>query len=574
MAEVIQSKESQRIDGTIRPWEHAYQQDQASSAQPDFPYARVEDVLKKTVEKSPQRIGFSLALPSGDCLDVPYGKIDSESNKIAAYLQVELGLRPGDVVAIQMPNSVHFPILVFGALKAGLSVTNINPLYTAREAAHQIRDAGAKVLFGFNLFSERVAETVKETQLDQVILCAAWELFPRLTSAKLAFFMKTVKKLVPPAEFEHITFSKVLKLGAKRSKKYEPPALPSSDDVAFIQYTGGTTGRSKGAELTHRNILSSVNMLKQRVGNRLDGDEQPSILTVIPYYHIFALIVNMMFFTSYGGRNILIPNPNPISNLKPAFERYQINWLTGVDTLFSGLMSQPWFSEIAPKIDMTFGGGTAIKPVTSKKWSSTVGPIVEGYGMTETSGILSLSPLDGSYKPGSVGHPAPNIDVKIIDEAGHPVGFEEPGELLVKGPNITGGYLNNVEATEAAFKDGWLATGDIVKMDLDGTLWIVDRKKDMILVSGFNVFPNEIEAVIAELPGVSEVAVIGVKHPSRGESPRAFVVKSDDEETSESVLEHCRKHLTAYKIPTEVIFLDELPKSPVGKVLRNQLPTD
>ncbi|MCF6433537.1 AMP-binding protein [Leisingera sp. MMG026] len=565
------AESTRRIDGNSRWWDRSYTAAQAAYDPNARRYAHVSDILFDTVKAFPDRVGFSLVLPGGQCLDKTYAEIGQAADAVAAYLREDLGLQPGDVVAVQLPNSLHYPVVLFGALRAGLTVTNLNPLYTPREIAHQLRDSGAKVLFGFNLFADRLSKALEDVPVDRVIVAAVWDFFPQEVSSQLEHYLRNVAKQVPDVPFDHENFADALEKGGRHRGK---DCLAEGKDCsapAFIQYTGGTTGASKGAELTHDNVAHVLEMLECSVRDALDPDRQNSILTVIPYYHIFALIVNMMLFTSQGGRNILIPNPNPVSNLKPAFENYPIDWLTGVDTLFNGLMAQDWFQEMKPEIELTIGGGTALKEDTASRWQAAVGPIAEGYGMTESTCIIAISPFDGRGKPGTVGFIVPGLDAKITDDQGNPMGIGEPGELHVRGPNIATGYRNQPEAGGETFQDGWMATGDVVTMDADGYVTIVDRKKDMILVSGFNVYPNELEAVIQALPQVDEVAVVGKPHSERGESPHAFIKRNNDGLTEKMVVDHCRANLTGYKIPTHVTFLSELPKSPVGKILRKDL---
>ncbi|UWS03089.1 AMP-binding protein [Phaeobacter inhibens] len=564
---------TQKIDGSNRFWAEHYAPDIRGYDHQTRRYQRVSDILDTAVRSTPERVGFSLVLPSGHCLDKTYAEIGRASDAIACYLREDLGLFPGDVVAIQLPNSIHYPVILFGAMKAGLKVTNLNPLYTPREIVHQLQDSGAKVLFGFNLFADRLQTALKDTAVEQVVIAALWEFFPQAASDALRHTITDVAKLVPEYSFDHVPFEDALAQGMAHGEIHYDLSQIDPGSAAFLQYTGGTTGVSKGAELTHDNVTHVLEMLNACVHGAMQKTDhgQMSILTVIPYYHIFALIVNLMHFTAASGRNVLIPNPNPIANLKPAFDNYDIDWLTGVDTLFNGLMAQDWFQQTPPQIGLAIGGGTSLRPDTARRWSEQIGPIVEGYGMTETTCMIALSPLDGSDKPGTAGRPVPGLDIKITRSDGAPVGIGEAGELHVRGPNIATAYLNRPDASAETFADGWMATGDIVTMDAEGHLAIVDRKKDMILVSGFNVYPNELEAVIQSMPGVAEVAVVGEAHPTRGESPAAFVKRADPAVTEEMVIEYCRANLTAYKVPTQVHFLEELPKSSVGKILRKEL---
>ncbi len=560
-----------KLDGTVRPWEKSYPPHLRGFNPKNKDCRLAGDVLANSVRDYGDRTAYALTLQSGDILEKTYSEIDQHSDALTAYFRVELGLVPGDVIAIQLPNSLHYPIILFGAFKAGLTVTNVNPLYSPREIAYQIKDSGAKVLFGFAIFADRIGPAVKDLNLKKVIIASPWEMFPLMTSQKIKFFMTTVKKMLPPADFAHESFEKVLARGKKLAGQKIDLSDISPESAALIQYTGGTTGVSKGAVLTHQNILSVLSMVLEFGTGYLSDDKQDTILTVLPFYHIFAMILNLMMFTAIGGRNVLIPNPQPLSNLKPAFDAYEMDWMTGVDTLFAGLMNETWFVDKTPKIGIAVGGGTALRADTEARWTKNVGMIVEGYGLTETTCVVCFNPVDGSARSGTVGIPMPGMDIRIIDEDNKPVGFDEPGELHVKGANVTTAYLNREEESQLTFAGGWMATGDIVTMDEDGFVRIVDRKKDMILVSGFNVFPNELENVISMLDGVGDVAVIGIEHEKRGEAPKAFVVRTNPGITKDEILAHCRDNLAAYKVPVEIEFRDELPKSPVGKILRKVL---
>ncbi len=571
-----------KIDGKTRPWEQSYPEGIKQHELIDDDHRLVGDVFTNAANKFPDRKAFSLVLQSGNTVEKTYAEMEQLSNAVSAYLRETLNLSPGDVIAIQLPNSIHYPAILFGAWKAGLIVTNINPLYSAREITHHIKDSGAKVLFGFAMFSDRIADVINDVELDKVIIASPWELFPALTEQQIKFFLTKVQKAVPEILFEHITFKKMVSLGKKAFK--EPYNLSDIDSnlPALIQYSGGTTGESKGVILSHRNILAALNAVLT-LGGATEKDSveegvwlvnenvQGTILTVLPLYHIFALILNLMLFTRVGGLNVLILNPRPLDNLKPAFDKYNFDWMTGVDTLYAGLMELDWFMKDPPKIDYSIGGGTAIRLDTQTRWEKTVGPLLEGYGLTETSCIVSFNATRSEGRMGTVGLPIPNIDIRIIGENGKPVSTGERGLLFVKGPNVATSYHNRPKQTAQAFAQGWVDTGDIVIMDSDGYMRIVDRAKDMILVSGFNVFPNEIESVIAELSGVGDVAVIGIKHGKRGEAPKAYIVLTDITVTKADVIEHCRKNLAAYKVPIEVEFRNELPKSPIGKIIRREL---
>ncbi|MCC5860009.1 MAG: AMP-binding protein, partial [Ectothiorhodospiraceae bacterium] len=380
-----------------------------------------------------------------------------------------------------------------------------------------------------------------------------------------------LKKMVPKCEVPAEPFTRALQLGEKRlSGGADIQALePALDDLLALQYTGGTTGRSKGAMLTHRNLVANVAQSYNNLQKYLPDNR--TAMTALPMYHIFAMGVSGIFY-SVGGHNVLIPSPRPVSNLKPAFEKYDITFFSGVNTLFAGLLNEEWFRQNPPRnLAITIGGGTAVQVPVAERWQQVVGhPILQAYGLTETSPGLTANPLENN-RPGSIGIPYASTLIRIVDDEGKPVPVGEPGELIVKGPQVMKGYWNRPEATEEALKDGWFYTGDIARMDEDGYLYIVDRKKDMVIVSGFNVYPNEVEEVIARHPGVASAGVVGVPDEQTGEAVRAYVVRSDASLTEEDIREHCKQYLTNYKVPKQIVFREELPMSPVGKVLRKDL---
>ena len=559
-----------QLDGSVRPWESQYDPHLLKFDLDENEFRLVSDILARSVAERGEEKAFSLVLPTGDFQELTYTELDEASDALAAYLVGDLGLMRGDVVAVQLPNSLHFPVIFFAAMKAGLTITNLNPLYSEREVIHQIRDSGAKMLFGFALFAERLTGKVQTLDLKQIIIASPWEFFPTEKAEMLKSFL-TEMKMVPAIDFPHATFDEVMEKGRAAGPAKVDLSAVQPGDAALIQYTGGTTGVSKGAVLTHTNLTSVLHMVYE-YGIRHSDEEIPDFaLAALPLYHIFAMILNLMMFVRVGRCSVLIPNPQPLTNLKPAFEHYDIDWMTGVDTLYAGLLAEDWFIELVPKVRYSIAGGSALRLSTAKRWEEKIGPIFEGYGLTETSCIIAFNPVDGSGRLGTVGLPMPGIDLRIVDEEGDPVGFEEPGHLLVRGANITTGYLNRPDETAKAFHDGWMETGDIVEMSEDGYLKIVDRKKDVIMVSGFNVFPNEIEDVIAALVGIGDVAAIGIPHEKRGEAPKIFAVRHDPHISEDDIIAHCREHLVAYKIPAAVEFVDELPKSPVGKILRKEL---
>jgi long-chain acyl-CoA synthetase len=474
-----------------------------------------------------------------------------------------------------MPNCLAYPVVVFGALKAGLVMVNTNPLYTPPEMAHQFTDSGSVGLVTIDLFATKVAEVLPKTSIRTVVVVSIADLLPTVKRLLVWSVQKYVKKMIPPIPFTHTTFRRALRDGAMRLSTGADPRVYdkalTSDTLAALQYTGGTTGVAKGAMLTHGNLLANIEQCLQAWRPWLREGEEV-MLTALPLYHIFAFTANLMLFFVTGGRDILIPSPRPLTNLRKVMETEPVTWFTGVNTLFAGLMHESWFVQRA---SYTFrgsvAGGMALVPAVGERWEQvTRTPIYQGYGLTETSPVVTLNPFH-RVKRASIGVPLPGTDVRIVDEDGRDVPEGEPGELIVKGPQVMAGYWQRPDETARAIRDGWLYTGDVAQMDDEGYVFIVDRKKDMILVSGFNVYPNEVEAVIATHPGVQDCAVVGVPDEDTGEWVVAYVIRKDRGVTVEMIREHCRQSLTAYKVPKLVIFRDELPKSPVGKVLRKDL---
>lgn len=511
-----------------------------------------------------QKTAATLVLPNGLSIGMSYEEIDQRADWFAAYVGGTLGLQLGEVVAIQLPNSLHYPVAVFGCWRAGLIVTNVNPLYTERELEDQVRSSGAKLLVA-HCASLATASKVAAAVGIPVIAAGLWEFFPSQPSAAIQAAMTGGMSIDTQEQIKSTTsFAQALSLGRAFGpipEKYHP--------VALYQYTGGTTGKSKGAVLTHENLASALQM--SRDFNRAFNvafETDDVILTVIPLYHIFAFVINFLSFYREGAHNILVPNPRPLTNLQPAFEKFQPTWMTGVDTLYAGLLAESWFHSVPKRLKFSVGGGTATRQWTAEKWTSAVCPLLEGYGMTESSCIISFNPEGLAQRPGSAGLPMPGSEIRIVDSEGQEVALGERGELQVRGPHITSGYLNASSENDKSFSDGWFKTGDIVTMDADGWISIVDRLKDMVLVSGFNVYPNEIEGVLATHPDVLEAAVVGVPDDTTGEAVRAFVVSKRADLTDEELEQFCRKQLTAYKVPKYYVFKKQLPKSPVGKILR------
>lgn len=500
-----------------------------------------------------------------------FRKLEERSRAFAAYLQNELRLEKGDRVALMMPNLLQYLIALFGALRAGLVIVNVNPLYTPRELEHQLNDSGAKAIVIVSNFAATLEKVVFNTQIEHVILTRMGDQLSFGKRTLVNFVVKYIKKLVPKYKLPHaVSFREALSIGKQR--QYVKPNLESSD-LAFLQYTGGTTGVAKGAMLTHANMVANVFQAKW-VAEPLLKDAKVRVAAIpLPMYHVFALSVNCLLFIELGVTGLLITNPRDIPGFVKELKKQRIVALCGVNTLFNALLNNEHFKEVDfSALRLSVGGGAAIQGAVAKRWFETTGcHIIEGYGMTECSPLIAASRWDSTEHTGSIGVPVPNTDIRIMDDTGNEVPIGERGELWVKGPQVMKGYWNRPEDTAEVLHDGWMATGDIVEMGQDLNLRIVDRKKDMIIVSGFNVYPNEIEDVIAHNPKVNEVVAVGVPHPVSGEIIKIFVTKKDESLTREELRSYCRQFLTGYKIPKEIEFRDELPKTNVGKILRRVL---
>ncbi len=500
-----------------------------------------------------------------------YREIDKLSTNFAAYLQQELGLQPGDSIAIQMPNTLQYPIAMVGALKAGLTVVNTNPLYTAREMLHQFTDASVKVVVILANFAHNLEKILDQTRIESVIVTELGDQMQGLKRPLVNFVVKNVKKMVPAYNLPGaLKFNEVLAKGANLS--YTRPPI-NSEDIAFYQYTGGTTGVSKGAQLSHRNIIAHTRQVIHWFNPMfLKQKEQVVIITAIPLYHIFALTVNGIFMMAIGSKNVLITNPRDMKGFIKELKKHRFTLFTGVNTLFNGLLNQPEFASVDfSNLKISVGGGMAVQDKVARKWEEvTKSPLIEGYGLSETSPVLCCNPVDGSHQIGTIGLPMPGTEVGIFDEEGNQLPAGEIGEICARGPQVFKGYLNH--DNEGVFHPGgWFRTGDMGKMAENGYFTIVDRKKDMVNVSGFNVYPNEVENVIVMHEKVLEVGIIGIPDEKTTEAVKACVVRYDESLTIEELRGYCKENLTAYKVPKHVIFLDELPKSNVGKILRREL---
>jgi len=502
--------------------------------------------------------------------ELTYDEVDRLSAAFGAQLQ-SMGMQKGDRIAIMMPNVLQYPIAVFGALRAGFVVVNTNPLYTARELKHQLKDSGAKAILIMENFASVLEAVVDDTDVEHVILTSMGDMMSPLKGMIMNFVLKRVKKMVPAYSLPGaLQFKSVLSQG--QSKTLDEPAL-THDDLAFLQYTGGTTGVSKGAMLSHGNMVANMQQSSAWLGE-LASPGKETIITALPLYHIFALTANCLVFLKLGGRNVLITNPRDMPGFVKELSKVEFTAITGVNTLFNGLLNTPGFAELDfSSLRLTLGGGMAVQRAVAERWKKTTGvPLIEAYGLTETSPAACINPMDLQDYNGAIGLPISSTACKVIDEEGTDQAVGETGELCIKGPQVMEGYWQRPEETAKVLgEDGWLRTGDMARMDEQGFFYIVDRKKDMILVSGFNVYPNEIEDVIADHPEVVEVGAIGAPDEKSGEVVKVIVVRKDASLTVKDIREHCRKELTGYKVPKYVEFVDELPKTNVGKILRREL---
>jgi len=560
-------------DNVTFPWLAAYPPGVPARIETP-PYGLLGEIAPDLAARKPAARAFTTIIPNGMAASMSFAQVDRYSDAFAAYLRETLHLEARARVAIQIPNGLAYPVAAFGIFKAGCVLVNVNPLYTAHEMAHVFADAEPSAIVAIDMFAGKLAAAMEQVPAPHVILTEAASLFPIASRQLIGFVQKYVKKQVPYPRFRHAVFSKALALGAAsiragaNVKGYTRGLEPSA--IACLQYTGGTTGVSKGAMLTHRNLIMNVAQFVSFWGD--DMRESDHVLTALPLYHIFAFTVNFLGFFICGAHNILIPSPRPLSNLRKAFEKEAITVITGVNTLFNGLLNQPWFCANPPKsLRISAAGGAALQGAVAVRWRKTTGTdVIEGYGLSETSPVLTCNPV-GRAKPGSIGVPLPSTEMKCVDDHGNEVAIGQPGEIVARGPQIMPGYWKQPGETGNVLRDGWLFTGDIGKMDAEGYFTIVDRRKDIILVSGFNVYPNEVEAVLAGLAGVKECAVIGVPDAASGEAVKAFIVRCDLALDAAAIRNFCRRELANYKVPKFVEFRDDLPKSNVGKILRKDL---
>ena len=528
-------------------------------------YASLVDLFEKSVRKFAARPAFHSMGKT-----ITYADLERLSREFGAWLQAK-GLGKGSRVAIMLPNCLQYPVAMFGTLRAGCTVVNVNPLYTARELEHQLRDSGAEAIVILENFAAVLQQVRSRTPIKHVVVTSLGEMLG-VKGLIVNLVVRKVKKMVPPYELPgSILFKEAL--GEGRGKTLTTPPL-AHEDIAFLQYTGGTTGVSKGAILVHRNLIAALLQYRAWLAPAMAQAEQPVIITALPLYHIFSLTVNCLVMMFVGGENVLITNPRDIPGFVKELKKHKYSMITGVNTLFNALLNHPDFAKLDfSHLKMALGGGMAVQKAVAERWKQVTGTaLIEGYGLTETAPSATANPLNLREFSGSIGVPMSSTEVVLRDDSGRNVALGEPGEICIRGPQVMRGYWQRPEETAKVLgQDGFLHTGDIGVMDEKGFIRIVDRKKDMILVSGFNVYPNEIEQVVATHPGVLECAVIGVPDEHSGEVPKVYVVRKDPQLTEQDVLEHCRKELTGYKRPKYVEFRPDLPKTNVGKILRRAL---
>jgi long-chain acyl-CoA synthetase len=529
-------------------------------------FASVGDVFDQSVNKFADRTALI-------CMGraMTYRELGERANAFGGWLESEIKLPKGARVALMMPNVLQFPIALFGTLRAGYVVVNCNPLYTERELEHQLKDSGAEVIVVVENFAHTVQAVLGKTAVKHVVVTAIGDLLGGLKAPLVNFVLRHIKKMVPDWDIpQAVDFADALIAGARHPFK---PARMTHQDLAFLQYTGGTTGFSKGAMLTHGNIIANLQQAHAWIGASVREGEEV-IITALPLYHIFALTANCLTFMKIGATNVLIVNPRDIPGFIKELSKHKFTVITGVNTLFNALLNNPEFAALDfSSLRLTLGGGMAVQKAVAKRWKETTGvTLIEAYGLTETSPAATINPLDLKEFNGTIGLPISSTDIVIRDEVGVDLPYGQPGEICIRGPQVMKGYWQRpAETAEAMFPDGFFRSGDIGIMDEKGFVRIVDRKKDMILVSGFNAYPNEIEDVVAMHPGVQEVAAIGIPDERSGEAVKIFVVRKDPALSAEALVAHCREYLTAYKVPHQVEFRTELPKTNVGKILRRAL---
>ncbi len=546
-------------------WLSDYEAGVPAEINPDA-YASVAAVFEQSCSRYSERVAFrSMGA------QLTFAEFDRLARDFAAYFQQELGLVKGDRVALMMPNVMQYPVALFAALRVGLIVVNVNPLYTARELEHQLADAQPRAIVVVENFCHTVEAALRTQPVEHVIVTAMGDLLGAAKGTLVNFVVRRIKRMVKPWSIPSaVRWGRALRSGAEHVLE---PARIEGDDLAFLQYTGGTTGMAKGAMLTHRNMVANIEQISVWL---MRDDERPEIvITPLPLYHIFSLTANLLNFVKHGGTNLLIANPRDIPALVKELKKVPFTAMTGVNTLFNALLHNGDFRALDfSQYRLTVGGGMAVQRAVAERWQAVTGSvIIEGYGLTETAPVVCANPIHATEFSGTIGLPVPSTEVSIRREDGEPVDFDAPAELCVRGPQVMHGYWNQPAETRAAFHEGgWFRTGDIAAMDRRGWVRIVDRMKDMINVSGFNVYPNEVEAVAVDFDGVMEAGCIGLPNDASGEAVALFVVAEEGVEIDrEALRRHCRENLTAYKVPKSIELIDELPKTNVGKILRREL---
>ena len=532
---------------------------------------RLEEIMQAAARDYPHKPYLTTSLPNGLSATLNFAEVEQRSGDLARYFREVLKLEPGTVVAVQSPNCISYVVCLLAILRAGLVLSNVNPLYTRSETRRQLRDCKAEVLIGSMLFADTIETATEGTDVKCVIAVSLTDFFPGVKRSALAFMLQHVKKLERPMRTPHVTLRSAIAAGAE----FQYPVagytehLPDSRDSIY-QYSGGTTGTSKGVRLSVAGLVTNIDQFVS-LAPSLASMQGQTMLLALPVYHVFGLFASVIALR-YGVHVVLAPSPRPLSNLQKSFEKFRPDIFPGVNTLFAKLMEEPWFQQNPPKLRLTISGAAALDPSIGKRWREmTLSDVIEGYGMTEATTLLTINPNDGRERPGTAGLPLPGTEVAILKDDGQFADPGQVGEIIVKGPQLMAGYLHRPEETAAAFLGDWMRTGDIGVIDADGYLKIVDRAKDMVLVGGFNVFPTEVDEVLNACPGVFEAASAGIKVQNSEEELHAFVVRRDETLTAQDVLAHCAVHLTGYKRPRTVHFVDELPKSPIGKILRREL---
>lgn len=532
-------------------------------------FTSLKNLLEQSCERFRERPAFTSLGVS-----LSYDELDRRSREFGAWLQHEAGLKRGERVAIMLPKLLQYPVALFGALRAGMVVVNVNPLYTARELQHQLADSGATAIVVLENFAHTLQEVVATTAQRHVVTARVGDLLPPLKACLVNFAVKWIKRAVPRWQLpDAVTFNTVLERGARH--RLTEVAI-TQDDIAFLQYTGGTTGVAKGTILTHGNLVANVEQTSAWIGDVL-GEGEEVVVTPLPLYHVFALTANLLIFVKWGANNVLIANPRDIPGFIKLLRKTRFTVITGVNTLYHKLLDAPGFEQVKPAnagaLKLAVAGGMSVQRSVAARWQQQMGvPLIEGYGLTEASPIVCVNPLDAREFSGTIGMPIPSARVEIRDEAGNPLPPGEAGELCVQGPQVMRGYWNMADETARVLSaDGWLRTGDICQMDARGMVRFVERGKDVVVVSGFKVYPNEVEEVLMLHPGIREAGVTGVADEKSGEVVKAFMVKRDPALTAAELIAHCRANLAAHKVPKQVEFRERLPKTPIGKVLRREL---